>query len=63
MMNPLAEMWARKELKRLQRKELRLIVQDLREAQRKLEPLRQLARDRYKAGVRGDGFVMKPTNI
>ena len=62
-MNPLAEMWARKELKRLQHKELRLIIQELRDAQKESEPLRQIARERYRAGVQGDGFVMKPAIV
>jgi hypothetical protein len=59
-MNPLAEMWARRELKRLERRQLRKAVVDLRTAQEAAAPFRKIAADRYRAGVNGEGFVMKP---
>ena len=59
-MNPLAEMWARRELERLERKRLRQLMIELREANKKAEPLRQEASERHKAGIKGDGFVMRP---
>lgn len=59
-MNHLAEIWARRELARLERKQLRAMARDLRDANKKAEPLRKLAAERRKAGVKGDGFVMRP---
>ena len=59
-MNHLAEMWARRELERLERRQLRKAVVDLRAAQEAAGPLRKIAATRYRAGVNGEGFVMKP---
>lgn len=60
-MNPLARVWAERELARLQRIELHRLAAEIRQQQIDLAPLRERAEARRKANMRQDGpqgFVM-----
>lgn len=60
--NPLALMWARRQIERLQRAEIRRMAADLRDQQRELELLRRERERRRKEAMRQDGptgFVMR----
>lgn len=62
-LDPLARMWAEHRLKVLQARidnyEIRRLAKEIRRQNEELAPLRKLAEERRKAGVRGEGFVMK----
>jgi hypothetical protein len=60
MMDPLAEMWVKKRIEQLEKKQLRVLVAEVRQANHEMEPLRRMAAERWRQGVRGEGFVMKP---
>lgn len=60
-MNPLVLMYLKRELARLEHVKLCQLAKDIRRLQSETEPLRIAAAERYKAGRRGDGFVMRDT--
>ncbi|MEM1391465.1 MAG: hypothetical protein AAGG45_10325 [Pseudomonadota bacterium] len=58
-MNPLVQTYLKRQTELMQRKQLRNLCRDLREQQRKMEPIRQARAERRKAGIKGEGFVMR----
>ena len=62
-MDPIARLWAERQLQRLERAKLRKLIIDLREQQDALQPLIKAAADRRQRNMRQDGptgFVMVP---
>lgn len=58
-LEPLARMYAKRRMEILQRREMGQLAAELRRLNKETEPLRKLAEERRKAGVRGEGFVMR----
>ena len=58
-MNPLVQAYLKREAEKAERKKLAEMCADLREQQRKMEPARREWAERRKAGIRGEGFVVK----
>jgi ribosomal 50S subunit-associated protein YjgA (DUF615 family) len=61
-MDPLAKAYLKRQHQKAERRQLQKLCRDLREKQQKVEPLRRAYLDRIKAGIKGDGFVMRPVD-
>lgn len=58
-LDPLALMWVKRRLKILQAREMHKLARDIRRMNKEMEPHRKLAEERRKAGVLGEGFIMR----
>lgn len=60
-MNPLVLAYLERQVARIERRKLVKLAGEIRDLNRKAEPLRKQAAEQRRAGVKGEGFIMKPS--